>query len=96
MGASNEVPDGKNKCSFTCVDVVPHASDNIDWDAVGVPPRALTIGVAGTIALVFGHDRSTVVTFAATELAAGVLHPIGEIWRINAIGTTATNMKVWF
>ena len=50
--------------------------------------RGLYVGVSGNVAIVFTNDESITLT----NLAAGVIHPITNIKKILATGTTATGI----
>lgn len=66
------------------VTITPHDSTNITGGAVD----AIYVGGAGAAVLVFADD--TTATFAG--LLAGSVLPVSRVKRVNATGTTATNL----
>jgi hypothetical protein len=56
-------------------------------------PRGISIGIVGTLHITT-MDGSE-LTFAASELATGLIHPIA-VRRVWSTGTTATGIKVYW
>lgn len=72
--------------------VTPSDTVNINFPAGTVHSRAITIGTAGDISVLMA-DGST-LNFSASELPAG-LHKLA-VKRVNATGTTATQIKALY
>ena len=70
------------------VAITPHASNNIDGENLA---RAIYVGVGGDIAIVDAFDDAVVYK----AVPQGAVLPMA-CKRVNAIGTTATNMVAMF
>lgn len=54
-------------------------------------PRAISYSSAGTIAYTAADGNN----YTTATLSTGVLHPISQMTRILATGTTASGIEIW-